>query len=165
MDVSLISGAVASINAAKELGAAALGVRDFNKAAPMISSLNAELLKAQETLFTLSGQLLALQQQHFDTVKELAELRNTLIEKDRYLLFALAPGNFVYRANPRRVNASGSDAASTEPEHYVCQQCFDGPEKRKVLLRKTTRTVMHAGARRSVHDWFCPGCNTSIRVA
>ncbi len=158
MDFSLVSGAVASITAAKEIGKAALGLRDFNQMAAQISEMNARLLDAQESLFAHNTQLLALQQQHFETTQKLAEVEKALAEKGRYTLFEIVPGSFAYRADGGPSATHGGNPVTAEPEHYICQPCFDGPDRRKVTLR------LHPTSKHIVGWWHCPVCKTDIRL-
>lgn len=125
MDLSLVTGAYASLKAAKEIGVALLEARDFAQSATKIVEMNALLLKAQESLFVHNAQLMELQQQNFEASQEVRKLKEALAERGRYTLVEVTKGSFVYRANgvsPQ--DASGSPAA-TEPVHYLCQPCFD----------------------------------------
>lgn len=158
MDLSLVSSAVASINAAKEIGKAALGLRDFNQMAAKISEMNASLLDAQNSLFTHNAQLLALQQDYFEATKELAEAKEALAEKGRYALFEIVPGSFAYRADARPTGTHDGNPVPAEPEHYICQPCFDGPDRRKAVLR------LHPTTQYVIGWWHCPVCNTDIRL-
>ncbi|WP_186093591.1 hypothetical protein [Burkholderia gladioli] len=158
MDLSLVSGAVASITAAKEIGKAALGLRDFNAIASQLSEMNAKLLDAQERLFAHNTQLLALQQQYFEAAQQLAEAEKALSEKGRYVLFEIVRGSFAYRADARPISAQGGNPSASEPEHYICQPCFDGPDRRKATLR------LHPTTQYIVGWWSCPVCNTRISL-
>ncbi|RQZ89916.1 hypothetical protein DF053_08710 [Burkholderia cepacia] len=148
MDISLISGAVASINMAKEIGKSAIGLRDFNEMAGKISAMNAELLKAQDSLFAHNAQLLSLQQELFQLRRDLDTANAALAEKGRYELFEVCEGGFVYRS---------AEDANTSPEHFICQPCFDGPEKRKVVLKHNKEMKWH------VAGWTCPICKHFVR--
>ncbi|WP_186069115.1 hypothetical protein [Burkholderia gladioli] len=157
MDFSLITGAVASLNAAREFGKAALAVRDFNESAALISNLNSELLKAQESLFAHNTQLLTLQQQYFEATQELTKVREALAEKTRYQLFEVTPGAFVYRAEGHPAATHDGNPVPPQVEHLICQQCFDGPGRRKVVLR-----YYFASTYRPIAHWSCPVCNSQI---
>lgn len=152
MDLSVITTAVGAISAAKELGKAAMGIRDFNEAAPVIAQLNDQLLKAQDALFRHNAELLALQQEQFETAKKLREMEEALAQRGRYSLFELSPGVFVYRVN---VTPGGSDVqnpSGTEPMHYVCQPCFDKGVKAVLARNETHLRVIH----------LCPSCATAF---
>lgn len=148
MDISLLEGAFVSLNLAKEMGKAALGLRDFNEMAPALGRLNDQLLKAQDALFAHNAQLLALQNEKFETAKQLAELKEALAQKGRYSLVELSLGIFVYRANFTPVDGHVSDPVSAQPIHYLCCACFD--KGVKVVLRRVeyAHAVTHC----------CSGC-------
>lgn len=154
MDVAMISTIFSSLKAAKELGQAALAVHEFNEVAPIVSNLNSEILKAQDSLFSHNMELLALQQKYFETAKELAEIREAIAQKARYTLFDLGSGQFVYSADARPAGTHMGNPIGAEPEHYVCQKCFDGPEHRKVVL------TFRAGN----FTWHCTVCRASLYV-
>lgn len=134
MDLSSVSSAVAAITAAKDLGKAMIGLRDFNQVATTVSEINDKLLKAQESLFAHNTQLMQLQDEHFKTREELRELKETLSQRGRYSLFEISSGIFVYRVNINPEPSKMSDPLTSEPLHYVCQPCFD--KGIKVVLQK-----------------------------
>ena len=153
MDFSMISSASAAITAAKELGKAMIGLRDFNQIAGKVSEINSMLLKAQESLLAHNAQLLQLQNDHFKTSQELRELKETLSERGRYSLFEISPGNFVYRIDVSPVSGHAGDPVSSEPKHYLCQACFD--KGIKVVLQKSYffENLFHLE---------CSNCNATI---
>jgi hypothetical protein len=136
LDPTLLSGAMSALSIAKELGKAAIGVRDFNEVAPIISKLNDQLLNAQESLFKINAQVFALQQENFESAKKLREMEETVAERKRYAYFELSPGIIVYRANITPVESQVGEPSSAEPLHYLCQPCFDSGVK-AVLMRHT----------------------------
>jgi hypothetical protein len=125
MDMSLFTAAIGAVSAARELGKAALAVRDFNEVAPVIANLNDQLLKAQDALFQYSAHLLAMQQEQFETAEQLRKLKEALAQRGRYSLFAIADRTFVYRVNVTQERSEMEDPLGPEPLHYVCQPCFD----------------------------------------
>lgn len=158
MDLSLIGAAASAIGIAKEVGRAAIGVRDANQLAETITRMNEQLLKAQDTLFAHNAQLLQLQQQYFEAAQELRVVKETMAERNRYTLFELTAGNHVYRADARPVLSESGDPIATEPEHYICQPCFDKPPKTKVVLR-----FIPAGEYEPAF-WDCPICKSTITL-
>lgn len=159
MDMTLISAASTAIGAAREFGKAALAVRDFNQMSAVVSQLNEQLLKAQDALFVHNAQLMALQQEVFEAREQLRVMREAIAEKNRYSLFEITPGAFVYRVNQGPDAGGTVDPASAEPLHYLCQKCFDAPTRTKSILR-----MLHADAYRVRAQWFCPNCTTSIEM-
>ncbi|HKT28781.1 hypothetical protein [Dyella sp.] len=127
MDYASISTAFTALSHAKQLGEAMIGLRDFNKVASIISEMNGQLLKAQDNLFTHNAQFAELQGKYFEACEEIRKLNEALAERGRYALFQLSPGVFVYRASE----------ASGEPQHYLCQPCFDSGKK--AVLQKNRK--------------------------
>lgn len=148
MDFSSIGAAASAITAARELGKAVIGIRDFNKIAVTISQLNDKLLKAQDSLFTHNALLLQIQNEHFKACEELRELKKTITERGRYTLFDLGGGSFVYRMNISPDDRNVGDPLSSEPMHDVCQPCFD----------KGIKIVLQAGYFCGVTHLECSQC-------
>lgn len=136
LDLSLISTAVRSIGAAKELGQAMLGVRDFNMVASTVTQINEQLLKAQDALFTHNADMSELQQKNIEMLQELRAMKELIAERGRYALFEPTKGYFVYRV--KAVESIGHDGnpVAAQPDHCVCQRCFDSGVK--VVLQRTS---------------------------
>lgn len=124
MDYSLLVAAGASINAAREFGKAAIGLRDFNEIATKIAALNEQLLKAQDSLFAHSAQLQALQQENFSMANRLRELEEKLAERGRYALVEISDRTFVLGLKSAEQRAASDPAHIPEPHHHICQPCF-----------------------------------------
>lgn len=154
MDLAVISAAIGAISVAKELGKAALGVRDFNEMAPVIAQLNDQLLKAQDALFRHNAELLALQQEQFETAKKLREMEETLAQRGRYSLVEVSRGQFAYRVNVAVETSEVGNPGRAEPLHYVCQPCFDKGIK-AVLQRENFYGAIYLD---------CPICETKVSV-
>ena len=138
MDLSLIAAANSALSAAREIGRAAVGIRDFNEISSIVAKLNDQLLKAQDSLFSHNTQLMLLQDEILATREELRKMRETLSERGKYSLVELGKGTFVYRSRadiPPTLGHSG-EPNPTEPEHYICQSCFDTKGFKSVLQRK-----------------------------
>ncbi|MGE8515746.1 MAG: hypothetical protein ACN6OM_03970 [Alcaligenes nematophilus] len=151
MDFSLITGAVTAINGAIDLGKGALSIRDEAKAMEIVRAMNEKLLDAQQRLFELGAAVNALQHENFEATQKLRELGETLAERGRYSLVELSAGQFAYRMNPSPALGGTSDPGTSEPDHYICQKCFDGPTKAKSVLQRRYRMG-------GISYWECPGC-------
>jgi len=114
MDISLVTGAVTAIQAARTLGSAALKIRDFNQFAGTITQINEQLLKAQESLFTHNAEMMELQQKYHEACEQLRRLKAAAKDREGYVLREMGPGVFAYLSEGR-----------AEPLHYLCQPCFD----------------------------------------
>ncbi|MDO8941520.1 MAG: hypothetical protein Q7U98_20365 [Methylicorpusculum sp.] len=125
MDYSLISSAIASLRAAKDIGNAALELREWNLVVGEMTKINGELLKAYDALFTHSADLLDLQEKYAKAVNELRQANEVLAERGRYTLFEIGRGKLVYRFNVVQAESEGSEAVTHQPVHYLCQPCFD----------------------------------------
>lgn len=135
MDFGLISSAVSSLVAAKDIGAAMIGVRDGNLVAGTIAQMNEQILKAQEALLTHSLQMSELQQRHFETLEKLRAMEKLVSDRGSYSLAEIQPGSFAYRSNATERLSHDGNPVLSEPLHYVCQPCFD--KNIKVVLQKT----------------------------
>jgi hypothetical protein len=135
MDLSLVGAAVTALNGARTLGKAAVEIRDFSKLATVVSEMNEKLLEAQDKLFAHNTQLLQLQGEYFETAKKLRDAEEALAKRARYTLVAIGDGAFVYRSNPVPPQSGSPEPIIAEPEHFVCQPCYDAPVSRLVVLQ------------------------------
>lgn len=156
MDMTLVTGTVGALRVAVDIGKAAIGIRDANKLAEVVVSMNEQLLNAQQSLFAHNAELLDLQQQYFQTTQELREAKEALADRRRYALFDIGDRQFVLRADARPASSGPGEPVAAEPEHYVCQPCFEGSSKTKVVLQHFGK----AAGRRA--GWLCPACKTIV---
>ncbi len=119
-----IQAAFSALKAAKELGAAALELHDFNQAAAAISQINTQLLKAQEGLFELQGAMFEAQAENHRLQEEVRQLKAAQDLRAKYEVVPLSPGNFAYRLKD-----------SPPDKHYVCQPCLDARGQEITLTR------------------------------
>ena len=124
MDYGLITIAATAIASARDLGKAAVGLRDFNQVSAAMSQINDQLLKAHDSLFAHNAQLHALQQENFSMTKRLQELEKQIADRARYTLFEISDQTYVLRSSNPTV--LGSDLPhGSEPLHYACQPCME----------------------------------------
>lgn len=152
MDLGLITSAVRSIGAAKELTQAMIGVRDFNMVAGTVAQINEQLLKAQDALFTHNADMSELQQKNLEMLQELRAMKELIAQRGRYSLFEISKGAFVYRLKPVEAIAHDGNPVAPEPDHCVCQRCFDNGVK--VVLQ---RDVIWGNV-----NLRCYGCDISL---
>ncbi|WP_313645615.1 hypothetical protein [Stenotrophomonas sp.] len=133
MDFSSISTAIASLKTAQEIAVSALSVRDFNQSAAAIAQINEKLLAAQQGLLAHNTMLLQLQSEYFNATEELRKLKESIAKKDSYPLVDLGMGALAYAVH---VDTAGhGDPKVAEPQHYICQICWDRDGVRSVLQR------------------------------
>jgi len=150
MDLSLIATAASSLGLAKDLAKAAIGVRDFNAQATTIAQMNEQILKAQDALLTHSINMHELQQKYFETLEKLRAMEKLIAERGRYSLFEVSKGVFVYRVIPGEHVGHDGNPIPPEPEHYVCQPCFDKGVKSVLIRNHNSIDITHG----------CPECKT-----
>ena len=121
----MITGAISSINLAKDIGKTLLAIRGFNEVAPVVAKLNDELLKAQDALFRHNTELLALQQKQFEITEELRKAKESIAERGHYTLVEVSDRMFAYRVNIPPVSSDVSNPVPAQVLHHLCQPCFD----------------------------------------
>ncbi len=128
-----IGSAIASLSASLSLARAALETRDAIKINTAIADLNTKYTELSMAGLQLVEKLSALQTALGEAQHENAELKKQLNERSHYVLHELAPGRFVYRYIP---NGEGSD-----PEHYLCQACYDQGVKSVLYLYQVEECI------------------------
>ncbi|MCC4613632.1 hypothetical protein LL963_16295 [Xanthomonas campestris pv. esculenti] len=131
MDFASITTVVSSIKAAQELLSAAVGLRDANQAAAIVSKINEQLLAAQQGLLSHNVMLLQLQQENFEAAKQLRELKESIAKKDSYPLVDIGNGALAYAADIQAGRESNPEIP--QPQHHLCQVCWDRDGIRSVL--------------------------------
>ncbi len=134
MDFSLIGAAVNSLRIAKDIGSAAVELRDFNQMAAEFAKMNGELLKAQDALFAHNASLLDLHGKYADACDELRKMKDALDERSRYALFEIGTGQFAYRLKVAGAREAAGVPGTDEPMHFLCQPCFDAGRKMVLQL-------------------------------
>ena len=134
MDVTQMGIVATSLGVARDISRALLGIRDFNLVAENVAALNDQLLKAQDALLAHNTLLFQLQNEKFETAKQLRELQETLSERGRYTLVDLGKGQLAYRMNVVPAPGATTQPLLAEAPHYICQSCYDNG--RKVVLQR-----------------------------
>lgn len=148
MDFPSLATGMTSLGLIKQALAAAIEIRDFNKAATEIAKLNDALLDTQNAVIAQNSTLFALQQEKFEAAEELRKLKEALAEKSRYSLFEIFPRMFAYRVNLPPAESRAGEPITSQPLHYLCQGCFD----------KGIKMVLQA----SGSGWICNGCKAGL---
>ncbi|MFK2876923.1 hypothetical protein [Rhodanobacter hydrolyticus] len=139
-----------TLKATQETLRVALESRDLIKNAPLLQQLNA----AQQNVFALNAQLFELQNQYLETAQDLAKLKQSAVERDRYALSEITKGVFALKFRGAPASVDGSHEGLAEPEHFICQPCLDGRGQKVVLQRVTDGWGSIA--------LKCPSCNTEL---
>jgi hypothetical protein len=147
MDFASLATAASSFGATIGVAKAALEVRDFNATGAAISEMTQKLLDLQGQLLSVNAAFFQLQQERVALAEQVRELKEERAERERYTLFEISPGAFVYRFNVSPVGAGATQPGVAQPAHYLCQRCFD--EDRKVVLQNWSGR------------WRCTHCSIS----
>jgi hypothetical protein len=147
MDISAVGSGFSALQGLRAIATTLLEVRDFTKLAGIQGDLQQKILDVQGAMLDLQATLSA-KSDAFETLKaRTTQLENAARERERYELYEIRPGAFVYR---RR-----EEVPPIEPRHYLCQQCFD--KGVKAVMRSIDSA--HFGPRQQ-----CPVCKDSINL-
>ncbi|MDR3100778.1 MAG: hypothetical protein LBV73_27410 [Paraburkholderia sp.] len=133
MDLSFISAAATSLGLAREFGKAALAVRDFNEMAAIVSQLNDQILKTQDSLFAHNAELLRIQQDQFESAQKLREMQQTLDDRRDYELVIIGKGLRAYQRKASAITESECAPVAADLAHYFCQPCFESKRIKSTL--------------------------------
>ncbi|MEB4631140.1 hypothetical protein [Burkholderia contaminans] len=154
MDIGTISAAIAGVRNAYELTKTAVAARDDAKLAEARIELTDRIMDVQNAAVALQEKLTGarddidqLKEALREAKQEIATLRSERDDRSRYKLVSLCLNGVAYEYM----------GAPDETKHFLCQPCFDGPEKRKASLRYSPRYEYFA------ETWTCPVCTTLIR--
>ena len=113
-----------------------------------IRELRTEVLAAYASAFTAQADQFSLSNRVRELEEELAQREDWAAEKERYALDDVDRGVFAYALKP--------DVKTTEPPHWLCQQCME--QQRKSVLQL-------AGQAAGRHSrWLCGACKQVLLV-
>ncbi|WP_093820176.1 hypothetical protein [Stenotrophomonas indicatrix] len=154
IDINSIAAGVSAVGTALGMAKTALELRDFTASAAAISDVSQKLLDLQGQLFATHAALFELHQEKVALTQKVRELEEERADRERYTLFEITPGVFVYRFNGFPHGAGSENPPSTEPTHYLCQSCYGAG--RKVVLQQ-----LHKHGHITLD---CPVCKTRHRT-
>ncbi|HHW4683739.1 MAG TPA: hypothetical protein ACQGQI_11405 [Xylella sp.] len=114
-------------------------MRDSQKIRVAVSGIMEKLLSTQK-------ELSMHYKHHMECVKALEEAEKALKEKGKYELFEIHKNQFAYRVKKE----------TGEPDHYVCQGCFD----------KGIKSVLQGAdiENCTVLSYGCPNCGCRLQI-
>lgn len=146
------SALLSSLATIKDLGSALFRERDQQKQATIQIDLTDKVIQAQAQLSQVLAAVIdkdQMIQTLRDQVRALEQAQN---ERDRYALHRLGDGSegdyFVYKLRAPADLRERTD----EPQHFVCQTCFDAGKK---------SVLVHNGD----GYWFCHLCEKGRQVS
>ncbi|WP_155301738.1 coiled-coil domain-containing protein [Burkholderia gladioli] len=154
MPIMTVTTTIAALKNTIDLAKTAIAARDEIKLAEMQQSINDRVIDVQNAALGLQEKQSAARDE-IDELKDelrvaqakIEELTRTLGERAAYKLHAVSASGFAYQF-------VGED----QPDHLICQPCYDGPEHRKLVLK-----FNRAGPYNSA-NYMCPSCRNVIHV-
>jgi hypothetical protein len=149
-DLSALAVALSSLNAAKDIAQAMIGLRDSKAFQTKLLEFQAKLLDANRATFAAQDERHALLERISTLEKEVAGLKAWEAEKQRYELKPLGTG-VAY--------AVKQEAQGTEPPHQLCANCY-AAGKKSFLARVPTNAARQALGMGTVYR--CSVCRSEI---
>lgn len=149
IDMNSIATGVSAIGTALGMAKTALEVRDFTASAAAISEVSQKLIDLQSQLFSAQAALFELHQEKVSLTQRIRELEEHRSDRERYSLFEVTPGGFVYRLDVAPETTGARHPGGMQPPHYLCQPCLDVRGHKVVLNERST-------------IWYCPECKAGV---
>jgi hypothetical protein len=145
--ITPLNAAISGVTLLRDITGAFIDERDREKLAALKIKLTEQILHLQSELLQVQAAVIEQNRLVESFQKRVAELECAQTVKSRYRLAKVGSvGNFIaYRLRP----VSEVPENAGEPEHFVCQPCFDAG-KRVVLIG-------YGGG-----YWRCPVCKTGV---
>lgn len=138
IDLGSVAGAFSTLNSARQMFSAAVGIRDEANRIAALNGASAELSKAYEQILELRVAIATANAEHQTLLTEKRDLEEKIRELERarydfarYRLHELSVGVFVY--------AVGASENGIEPAHYLCARCRNS-NKKSILNRVETQS-------------------------
>ncbi|HDV6327470.1 TPA: hypothetical protein RJR39_003563 [Burkholderia cenocepacia] len=153
MPIVTVTAAIAGLKNTIDLAKAAIAARDELKLAEMQQSINDRIIDVQNAALALQEKQSSARDEIDRLKDELREAKKTIeaLETERsqsnnYELTKLSEYGYAYKY-------VGPD----EPEHLICQPCYDGPGHRKTVLKFNPINGRYAA------HYVCPTCKNIVR--
>jgi hypothetical protein len=149
-DLSAISIALSSLNAAKDIAQTMIGLRDTAVFQSKLIELQTKIIDANNAAFTIQDERATLLKRIGNLEQEVADLKAWETEKQRYELTKFGRG-FARVLKP--------EAQGTEQPHQICANCYERGKKSFLVQ------VPHNQARATLGmgtAYRCSECSTEI---
>ncbi len=145
-----LMAAMSALSTALGIAKTAVEARDEAKINVALAEINTKQLALSMAALHLAESLSACQAAKSELERENRDLVGKLEERQRYVLHELSPGRIAYRFSPL--------PDSLEPEHYLCQICYDKGVKSVLRLYDrdewTARHYACAAVEKGSHDLY-----------
>ena len=158
-----LSAIIDPLKAAGDTAKGLVEIRDTVKFGDAIIKLQAQIMSAQQGALAAHQREVSMAEEIRDLKSRMAQLEAWDTEKQRYALKQVGTGAFAYSPKP--------DMKASEPDHWLCTQCFGNRKKSflqaKARTRREDHTTYHCSVCRgeiSVHYSAAPGKNGNSRT-
>lgn len=147
-----IASLISIFGGAKDLGIALINERDRQKAATIQIDFSEKIIEAQAQLSEVLGTVIEKDRVIQTLSERIRDLETKQNEKARYHLAKLGIGGnfFAYRLRPSGELIERND----EPEHFLCQPCFDAGKKGILVSRDVYGAT----------SYRCPICKEDVCI-
>jgi hypothetical protein len=153
VDITAIAGAMSSLKAFKDLAEAMIGLRDAEAFQQKRFELQAIVIDAQNSIFTLQEERTAAVKRIEELEQKIAAVEQWQTEKERYHLKAIEAGSFAYTLK--------REVAFTDVAHWLCANCYE--QGKKSILQRTADRVYNRNDG-ELRSWRCAICTSEILV-
>jgi hypothetical protein len=152
-DISALAAALSSLNAAKDIAQAMIGLRDTTAFQTKLLEFQSKLLDANRAAFEAQDERAALLEQIRALEEKVASFETWDAEKKRYELKEYGRGAFAYALKP--------EAQGTEPMHQICANCYQGRKKSilQIVPGNNARTALGISP-----VYRCPICKSEVAI-
>ena len=149
MDAITVGGALSSFKTLTDIAQSFLQVRDTTLIQGKVVELQSAIIGAQNETMAIQAAQAPLLARVDKLEKEIVRFKDWEGEKQRYHLKELVVGVLAY--------AMKSEAANSEPPHYICPNCYN--QGKKSILQRTV-----PGSVRTL-SLKCPDCRVELMIA
>lgn len=128
----------------------AKGLKEIND----VTIRNAAIIEIQEKIMAAQAQYLSLHQDHSSVLQNISDLEKKIAsfetwesEKERYELYDIGNGTFIYRLKESEANG--------EPSHNICAHCYQQNKKSIFQFQQNIR---------GRHVFGCPLCHFTYSI-
>jgi Zn finger protein HypA/HybF involved in hydrogenase expression len=149
IDMGSVAALATSLQSAVEIAKALVGLREAAAIRDKAIELQSVIMSAQANALTAQREQFVLSDRVRELEEQIAEMQEWEEEKQRYGLKQISNGAFAYAVKMGMLEG--------EPEHWLCQRCFE--DGKKSVLQEHGRSDKANGWK-----YECPRCSAYIIV-
>ena len=152
-DISALAAALSSLNAAKDIAQAMIGLRDGAAFQAKLLEFQSKLLDANRSAFAAQDERAVLLERIRALEEKVASFEAWETEKKRYELKEFGQGAFAYALKP--------EAQGAEPPHQICATCYQSRKKSILQIVPSNHARTTLGIR---PIYRCPVCKADVAI-